>query len=462
VIFRTTRSGFLRAVQRLDAGYICSPGTQAQERIVVAQARGLNVLTLGGSNGIADIWAPNRFTRAYASSSEPSVPYLRPYDVFEYLPQAADYLSVERTKQLDRYRLEAGMILQSCSGRNLGPAVMVDQYLKDFVLSHDMIRIDIRDPEMAFYVLGYLNTPTAQALLRRDKTGSVIDHISPSHVQTLVVPLLEAIQLSEVAAKMERAVSIRSQARCEIADCIIEYGASLPAVSRSFQLHEGWTQSVSTVGSRLDVAPYDPQVLDMRNSLLVNGGRRLGDLAQARIPGRYVRYYVSEEFGTPILSGRQLLQVRPVNLRYISERSFRDSSKYELRSDWLAMQGEGRAEERIGFPVIVTPNRDGWLANNHILRIVPRYEDQAGALFLAMASAQAQIQVKALATGSVVDAVNPRDFENVVVPPLDAELGTKVLDAWHQLASADAIENEVVALIESGLSEIAGESQIAS
>lgn len=42
---------------------------------------------------------------------EPSVPYLRPYDVFNYFPEPADWLSEARTEDLKSYELSEGMIL---------------------------------------------------------------------------------------------------------------------------------------------------------------------------------------------------------------------------------------------------------------------------------------------------------------------------------------------------------------
>jgi len=54
----------------------------------------------------------------------------------------------------------------------------------------------IEDEATRFYVLAFLGTPTGHALIRRDKTGSVIDHVSVSHLASAVVPMLDdAIRL---------------------------------------------------------------------------------------------------------------------------------------------------------------------------------------------------------------------------------------------------------------------------
>jgi hypothetical protein len=111
----------------MDPQYFLSPGVRARARLELAKKAGAHLERLGD---YGPCWKPQRFKRIYAArSEEDAVPYLRPYDVFEYLPRSADMLSRKRTKRLDSYLLHRGMLLQTCSGRNLGPTVAVDDYL---------------------------------------------------------------------------------------------------------------------------------------------------------------------------------------------------------------------------------------------------------------------------------------------------------------------------------------------
>ena len=203
----------LRENGRLDAHYFLSPGVKASEAMAALRRRGLEFRNVGGKQGLGSVWAPLRFKRAYAAEGEPSEPYLRPYDAFEYLPVAADHLSALRTERLDTYRLREGTILQTCSGRNLGPALLVDKYLSRFILSHDMVRIEIPDEELRYFVLGFLLSDTGQELLKRDKTGSVIDHISDHHVSALQVPMLDKMVRKAVADAIKAATERRERAR---------------------------------------------------------------------------------------------------------------------------------------------------------------------------------------------------------------------------------------------------------
>lgn len=356
---------------RLDSKYFLAPGIKAAERIARVKANGVLCVPLGGSEGIAQIWQPNRFKRAYASGSEPSVPYLRPYDIFEYLPRAADLLSVKRNKAIDTYILKRGMILQSCSGRNLGPAVFVDSYLERFVVGDDMIRIEIDDETLRSYVLAYMQSTTGQQLLTQGKTGSVIDHLSKTHVAKLEIPLLEHDVRSKIIFKMDEAIRLREKARLALDAALVEYEQSLPKTKRAKPEKQGWTVRAKNLTGRLDAASYDPLVASLRKQLKTRGGLPVSSVATVVKPGGRVKtVYVDEEHGRPILSGTQLLQARPINLRYMAPGTFKNAAVYQVHKNWIAYQADGRVEDALGLPVMITSDRDGWLASGHVGRVI--------------------------------------------------------------------------------------------
>src|SRR3954471_1947878 len=96
----TVKSTSLSLAGRLDSWYFLSPANQATQTLLEARERGMLFRKLGGAGGLAEVWSPNRFKRAYSAPDEPCIPYLRPYDVFNYIPEPADWLSIERTKKL--------------------------------------------------------------------------------------------------------------------------------------------------------------------------------------------------------------------------------------------------------------------------------------------------------------------------------------------------------------------------
>lgn len=449
MIIAPTHSRDLLESTRLDARYFAAPAIRI--RTSLAGLKDVELRTLGGAQGYASIREPGRFKRTYAAEGEDFVSYLRPYDVFEFLPPEADRLSVHQTDDLDDYMIRAGDLLQTCSGRNLGPLAIADSYLAHFALSHDMIRISIDDISDRYYTLAFLQTPTGQHLLRGDLSGSVVDHITVEQVAAIQVPFLDSLR-QEVAELMQEATALREGARIRLHGLTEDFGAGLPQLEPSDRLVGGWTHRAARLEGRLDAAFHDPAVARIRSALRANGGVAVGDVAETFIPGRYRRYYVEADHGRPIVSGRQLLQTRPINLRHIAARSF-DFSVYALDEGMIAFGAEGRAEERIAQPALITHERAGWLANNHVMRVRPRSGVDPGWLYLAFAVRQVQAQVKACSCGSVVDAVNPGDLNRVVLPPIDDARGTEALDCWRDLSEANMAEARAIHRLQAAIEE---------
>lgn len=462
MIISSVNARSLRTNRRLDCKYFLSPGTQAAERLVVAAAAGATMRTIGGADGLGKVWAPSRFKRAYAAPGEDGVPYLRPYDVFDYVPQPADLLSRIRSDNLADLMTPPGALLQTCSGRNLGPTVAADAHLAGFALSHDLIRIEIDDETDRLYLLTFLGTPTGQALIRRDKTGSVIDHISVEHIAGIAVPFIDEPVRSQVVKLTRRAIELREQARFTLGSAVADLSAKLPRLKRTSPTKLGWSVPAKSVGTRIDAAVHDPLLAKMRNEMSKAGGPVLSEVADVEKPaGRYKTYYVDASHGRPLLSGRQVLQYAPVNLQYLSPRSV-DPARYELRASQVAFQADGRSEERLGFPVLIEPDRDRWLASGHVGRLIPKDGVDAGWLYAAFASDQVQLQVKALACGSVVDALYTDELEKVVLPPPGGVDGAGVLRAWAQFSEATRIQATATDAIEGELAKLTGLDQISA
>ena len=435
---------------RLDAHYFLSDGHIAAETLESATAKGLSLVQLGEI--ASDVWSPKRFKRAYAAPGEPSISYLRPYDVFDYFPKSADEISIGRTRGLSDYRVAEGVVLQTCSGRNLGPNAVVDKYLQEFMLSHDMIRIEIESNVMRHFVVSFLRSRLGQQLIRRDKTGSVIDHLSDFHLREQLIPMPEPQHRERIGQTMATAHATRSEARGLIAETLREYARALPTLDSPKRLRSGWNIRSHELSGRLDAAFYDPNVVAVSHDLRAMGGHSLGEIARVEKPsGRYKTNYVESEFGRPMLSGRQLLQYRPVNLKYMPPASLRDPQRYELEEGWIALPADGRAEERLGTPVMVTPARSGWFASGHIARVIPHSGVNRGSVWLALATDHVQMQIAALAAGSVVDATYPEDLESVILPPLNEELGDSMAKAWASFDEADRLEGVATNGIESML-----------
>lgn len=440
----TTAARELRESGRLDAGYFLSGAGTIRSAI-----QSMSGIQLRPVADFGSAYAPSRFKRTYAVDGEQFVPYLRPYDVFEFLPPEADRLSATRTDGLDNYLIRQGDILQTCSGRNLGPATIADAYLTRFALSHDMIRVRVDGLDERYYLLAFLRSNAGQLLLRGDRGGSVISHITTNHVEALKVPFVESIQ-AKVVALVDQATSMRETAREALHEAVESTNAAFPAVPAT--LHSGWTTSSSQLLDRFDAAFHAEPVRTQRSSLLTRGGIRLGDVADVVKPsGRTKMVYVNAGHGEPFLSGRQILQCDLVAPKYLARNSKQNAGGFALEQDTVIFQADGRAEEGLGYPAYVTQDRQGWLASGHVGRVVPFNSDDAGWIWASMASDIVRSQVVSLSCGSVVDALYPADIVGVMLPPRDAVDSQAVKAAWHKMADGSLLLQQASDLIDDAL-----------
>lgn len=440
----------VRESTRADAGHFLAPGVNSRARLSKMSQMGVSLRRLGGDRGLAEVSLPKRFKRVYSSPAAGGAPYLRPYDLLQFLPEPADFLS--RTgNDIRAYSVEKGTILQTCSGRNLGPAVFVDEYLARFVVSHDMVRVRISDQRMRVYVLAFLSSRNGQALLRLDKTGSVIDHVDDSQVAEQQVPVLEEL-LDDVVNLMEDATRTRERARLGIVEAqgrFNEHLGELPEPRSS----GGWTMRARELGGRIDAANHHPVAQLARSSCLELGGGTVGEVADVVKPaGRYKTVYVDPEWGRPILSGRQIHQVHPVGLKFIVPKALTSPDRYQLPVHGIAYQADGRAEEKLGVPVMITRDRRGWMASGHVGRVVARPGIDPGWLYLALGSSHARVQIKSKASGSVVDSTYEDDMAEILLPPPSSH--PEVVELWDQFADASEKEHRAASLIDAAFARV--------
>lgn len=442
------RSSALREGNRLDARYFAAPAVRI--RVVLKSAPEVELRAV---DEYADVRAPSRFKRVYSAPGEEYVSYLRPYDVFEFLPPEADRLSAKRTENLDDYRIQAGDLLQTCSGRNLGPLTIADQYLARFALSHDMIRMTIEDETDRYYTLTVLQSPTGQALLRGDLNGSVIDHITTEQVSRVQIPFIDSIK-DDVAGLMREAVETREAARITLRSVVENINEKYPSEPNK-PFRDGWTVRASDLGTRLDAAFHLQHVGDLRGRLAAERGVELREAADIVKPsGRPKLYYVGPEEGTPFLSGRQILQLDVVGAKNIAARSIDKDGGYGLGKGWVTFQADGRAEESLGYPSVVLEERADWFASGHVGRAIPKVDGHTGWIWASMASDIVQQQIAALACGSVVDALYESDLEKVLIPPLDAVDAKAAQNAWDDLSVSAKKSAEAIGIVESTLQRL--------
>ena len=406
--------------------------------------------------GRANVWTGNIFTRVYATDPNHGKPLLVPYDLFRYVPWSDKILSRTQVTQFEKLEIKRGSLFIVCSGRNLGPVSIADAFCERFTMSHDMVRIAVESSPELFYLAAFLSTRHGQALIRTDMNGSVIDHTDAKQVASIRYPLVDEPCREQCSALFEAAFLKREKARLQLAETQDSYLAYFGLIDLQDPASTGRVFSVlnSSLGGRIDAEPRAPYYGLVREQILSAGGTALGEIAQVYKPaGRYkTNYVVDPAYGIRLMNGRQVSQYRPIAMKLMNLSAFKKPEQFQLRRGMTLLTSDGRAEENLADCALVARDRDGWGASGHVHRVVPRDGIHPGLVYLACSSRPVQAQLKALATGSVVDALSVSDVASVAVPYEQSvtalDLGEKAVECWNWFAEAIEHEDEAIELLE--------------
>ncbi|MCW2980915.1 MAG: restriction endonuclease subunit [Solirubrobacterales bacterium] len=445
--------------ERLDAAYYQDEFVAAYLRVT---STSLKSRPLAGVDGLVEAWIPKRTSLVFTNDREYGTPYLRAHDALERLPPFERYAALSQVKDGEELRLRPGWIVLTCSGRNFGPCAWVGRRLAKVAMT-DIMRLVPRSEDDGLYALAFLSTPTGKALIRRDPAGSVINHLSPADLGSVPVPLLMPQAREVVITKMREAVELCDAASSALLDVdadlrqLLDIGDAASATWQAFDSPRASTQVATDLRSRLDAEFYSARHSDAVRRIASGDNDRLEDVADLRMLGRYKRYYTESGHGTPILSGGQMHQFRPVALRNISDRSFKDPRAFRLGRGWSLIGCDGRVEGDLGRAGYVSSLFEGWMASNHLMRVVPGAGIDNGYLHAALLLQETQIQLKSAATGSVIDALDPATVADVSVPRLnrriEGDLGERVDQGYERWSRAYRLVDSAASLFEASIRE---------
>ena len=451
--------------KRLDAGFYAQDVITA--RILIEKVSQIQSV----SDFSSQIFWPGRFKRHYVSKKD-GEPFLMPSEVFMFLPKPTKYV----INYPSEVKIKRGWILITRSG-TIGRVLITTKYLENFVLSDDLIRIAPKENNLGF-LYTYLNTWVGQAFLTKDQYGATVKHIEPHHVANIPIPRIPDLE-EEINQKILEAHKLREEAQELLlkAEEMIYSELGLPKIDEEDveyfggeigRLVKAFEVKASELEYRFDASYHLPILRLIKKKLKEqeNKGKfqlkKLGDgIAQVFDLPTYKRIYVKPEEGYPILSGVHLRQIKLYDLKYISGRSFYQRGKsiiekYKIKKGWILTTERGTT----GVSALVTEYWDGWLASHNILRVVPLNID-SGYLLAYLNTEYAQYQLKSKELGAVVEVLDPRDMENILIPiPTDKsvenKIGSLVIEAYNKKDRANQIEEETIKELEQTLMKIAG------
>ena len=381
---------------------------------------------LGGAEGIATSYVCGRFKRIWVKTSD--IPIYQPSSIVDIKPSPDGYISSKTKTNINALRVQKNQILMTCSG-TVGKVSYVSETLKDKVFSHDLLRIDCKNPNDAGYVYAYLKSSVGNQILCTNRYGAVITHIEPEHLATIPIPDAPAMLKNTIHHRIEKSYALRDASNDLIdeATALLAKELNLPLVddiAPSFYEKDAEVDTFSVPLSRLSgrlEASYHVPIVDAVMERLRQNAAEVTTIGDPRIsrevilPGRFKRVYVEEGHGRVLIVGKQLYELDPAVKKYISGKKHEKIlKKLEVYENTILLTRSGT----IGKVALVPKHWEHYIPSDHIIRIVPTSDDMAGYLYIFLASDYAQPLIRRFTYGSVVDEIDDHHVRRIAVPLL--------------------------------------------
>ena len=167
--------------------------------------------------------------------------------------------------------------------------------------------------------------------------------------------------------------------------------------------------------------------------------------------GRSARNYVDKEHGTPFLSGKNIIQIKP-DLKYLSNTETNNLDEMLVKKDWILITRSGT----LARTVYIWNNYEEFAASEHLIRVVPNTNEiDAGYLYAFLSSEYGYHQLLRYKHGAVIDEITEDQISQTLIPISDddkqKEIGDLVRHAYDLRAEAIRLEDEAQEILTNAL-----------
>jgi type I restriction enzyme S subunit len=458
---------------RLDASFHASSASDVLDVFAKGNAVTKPISELADTYGLSDFG----LLRIPADQAN-GLPFFTVSDIQEQEPIPAMFLSKIYEPNLSNYVVSRGTVLVSRSG-SVGNVIMVGENLAGKAVANHAIRIIGKSPQLSSLIYVALSGVLGKSLLKNLRYGSVIDQIKSFQISAISIPVPAESILNALHACVEKALLRRDQALQLLisAKALVLAHNQLPAIedvliatldpqgiveavelpcaeiwkpteSCEFRLEENFYNAVAAAAIQ--------NIRDCKSKK-----KNVGALSRGVIMGsRFKRNYVEASYGTPFLSGRNIVQTRTSDVKHLSNSHTDDLSEMLVKRGWILVTCSGT----IGRTSFVWKNFEGYAASQHILRVLPN-EDEADPAYLYafLSSAYGYEQIVRFRHGSVIDEITDEQMKKVIVPipspTRQKEIGDLVRLAYEKRAEALRLENEAQNILLKEIHGTAGREQ---
>lgn len=416
------------------------------------------------SEFINDVEEPTLFTRIFCDK-EFGIPYISSSEMSEIEPHVdSRFISKNLTNNIEQYIIKRGQILVSAAG-TVGSIVVATEELDGVAGTSDILRINLDETKYLGFIYTYLTSSFGANELSNFAYGAIIKRVRGFQLAQLKTPIINDSLIEKINQFIVKALENRDEANRLIKKArslVIQYN-NLPPLStiQPETLDADGEVEIRMTGLdeftqdyRLDAHFYNPMAKFVIDQISQTKYETLKDLSNEIIMGkRFKRNYVESEHGTPFLSGKNIIQIRP-EPNYLSDTEISFIDDLLVKQNWTLITCSGT----LGRVCFVYKNYEDYAASQHILRVNPN-ENLIDSAYLNsfLSSDYGYHQLLRYRYGSVIDEIDDKNIESVLIPipseKQQKEIGDLVRQGYELRAEAIRLEDEAQELLTQALTQ---------
>lgn len=419
------------------------------------------ITSLGGVNGLTTSYTCGRFKRIWVKKSE--YPIYQPSSIVDIKPTPDGYISKKTNVNIDSLRVHKGQILLTCSG-TIGKTSLVSQTLDNAIFSHDLLRIDCKNPVDIGYIYTYLKSKIGSQILITNKYGAVITHIESEHLNTVPIPNAPDGIKSRINDFIMRSYALRDESNEMIdqAQALLVKELNLPPISEIKVDTLDKSKSVQTFNVKLSEmagradASYHVPIVDAIVDILKKNAAEVTTVGDERIssdvvlPGRFKRVYVEKDYGVKFIGGKEMHQLIPTTEKYLSKKAHKKQLEGSLGIKPYSILTPARGS--LGDVELPCKHFYSWAISDNMMQILSN-KNVCGYLYIFLNSEYGKALIQRFTYGGVVDAIEPFHIQSVEVPILrnqdvQKQINDLALQANEKRYQAYLLEQEALKVLD--------------
>ena len=311
---------------RFDAGFHLSDGVRARAAV---DSCPYEITTVRGVT--REIFFGGRDKRVYVNDATRGHPFLSASGMLKSDLSSLKLISKRLTPNFESTLVRKGWIFISRSG-TVGRCVFANGMHDGLAASEDVIRVVPNGKMCVGCLYAFLASKYGYALLTQGTFGSVINHVEPSYIKSLPVPVFPESLQQKIHQRIMESARLREEAdavRCKAVAYFADYDVPKQPTMFSKKLSQ-FGFSFAAYNNNLDV--------DAIRANYAGSSISLSEIAdQIFVPPLFKHIYLDKDNGHPFLTGREMTFQNIRYYRWLSPRGVKDIRTYTIEKDMLLL-----------------------------------------------------------------------------------------------------------------------------